>query len=143
MSTGSILLLLAAAACAVAALLHLACIPWGAAGYRFLGAGEAVVNAVAAGDWRPHASAVAVATLLAVAAAYALSGAGMLAPLPFLRPVLFGIVALLLARAAAFPLLRPMFPGNSNLFWWVSSSAVGALGLLFLSGALLAASPEA
>jgi len=136
MSMGSISLTLAAAACAAAAMLHFACIPWGAAGYRFLGAGEAVASAVAAGDRRPHISAVIVGILLLVAASYALSGAGMISSLPFLRPVLFIVAAILLARAAAFPLLRPMFPGNSNLFWLVSSTAAGALGLLFLLGAI-------
>ena len=131
------LLKLAAASCLLAALLHFACIPWGAAGYRFLGAGDVVVNAVASGDWRSHISAVVVGTLLLALAAYALAGAGVIRPLPFLRPVLLGFAAILLARAVAFPLLRPMFPGNSDLFWYVSSGLVGGLGLLFLLGALL------
>lgn len=140
MSMGSVFLAFAAAACGVAAILHFSCIPWGAAGYRFLGAGEVVANAVAAGDRRPHISAVVVGSLLLVAASYALSGAGVIAVLPLLHPVLFGIAAILLARAIGFPLLRPMFPGNSDLFWLVSSGVVGAIGLLFLLGAILTAS---
>lgn len=138
MSIGSLFLALAAVICTVAAILHFACIPWGAAGYRFLGAGEVVSNAVAEGDWRPHLSALVIGTLLLVAASYALSGAGMITSLPFLRMVLFGMAAVLIIRAVAFPLLRPMFPGNSDLFWLVSSGIVGVLGLLFLFGALLA-----
>lgn len=137
MSTSAILLTIAAAACVVAALLHFACIPWGAAGYRFLGAGETVANAVAAGDWRPHVSAVFVGTMLLVWAWCALAGAGLAVRPPLLQPALFIIAAVLLLRALAFPLIRPMFPGNSDLFWWISSGLVGALGLLFLMGAIL------
>ena len=125
----------AALICAIAALLHFACIPWGAEGYRFLGAGTTVVNAVASGDWRPHLSALVVGTLLLVAAAYALSGAGVLSPFPFLRPVLYIVSAVLIGRAIAYPILRPMFPGNSELFWLVSTSVVGFMGVLFLIGA--------
>jgi hypothetical protein len=133
---GAIFLKLAASACVVAALLHFACIPWGAGGYRFLGAGELVANAVDSGDWRPHISAVVVGTLLLVLAAYALAGAGVIQPLPLLQPVLFGFAAVLLIRAVMFPLLRPIFPGNSDLFWYVSSGAIGVLGIFLLSGAL-------
>lgn len=133
---GAIFLKLAASACVVAALLHFACIPWGAGGYRFLGAGEVVANAVESGDWRPHISAVVVGTLLLVLAAYALAGAGVIQPLPLLQPVLFGFAAVLLIRAVMFPLLRPIFPGNSDLFWYVSSGAIGVLGFFLLSGAL-------
>lgn len=137
MSTSAVLLTIAAVACVVAALLHFACIPWGAEGYRFLGAGEMAAKAVAAGDWRPHVSAVVVGTMLLVWAWYALAGAG-LAPLPpLLQPVLLVISAVLILRAVAFPLLRPIFPGNSELFWLVSSGLVGALGLLFLVGVVL------
>lgn len=130
-------LLLVAASCILAALLHFACIVWGSEGYRFLGAGEEVVKAVASGDWRPHISAVVVGSLLLVGAAYALSGAGFIAGLPFLRPVLFTFAGVFLMRAVAFPLLRPMFAGNSELFWVVSSAIVGILGFMFLLGAVL------
>jgi hypothetical protein len=136
MQMGEIFLKLAASACAVAALPHFACIPWGADGYRFLGAGEVVADAVASGDWRPPISAALVGTLLLVLAAYALAGAGVIQPLPLLQPVLFGSAAVLLLRAVMFPLLRPMFPGNSDVFWYVSSGAVGLLGLFILLGAL-------
>lgn len=138
MNIGQIFLILAAVVCTGAAMLHFACIPWGAEGYRFLGAGDTVVNAVAAGDWKPHMSALVVGTLLLVAASYALSGAGLIKPLPFLPYILFGVSTVLLVRAIAFPLLRPMFPGNTEIFWLVSSGLVGLLGLLFFCGALLA-----
>lgn len=136
MLTSSLALLLAAALCVIAAALHFACLVWGAAGYRFLGAGEKVVAAVEAGDRRPHVSAIVVGSMLLVWAAYAMAGAGVLPAMPLMRPVLFLIAGVLLARAVLFPLLLPAFPGNSMKFWLLSSLAVGVLGLLFLVGAL-------
>lgn len=141
MTISAILFSVAAAACVVAALLHFACIPWGANGYRFLGAGERTAKAVAAGNWRPHVSAAIVGTMLLVWAWYALAGAGLALSPPLLLPVHLVISAVLILRAIAFPLLRPVFPGNSELFWLVSSGLVGALGLLFLVGAILDRAP--
>lgn len=94
------------------------------------------MKAAAAVGCRPHFSAVVVGTMLLVWAWYALAGAGMALPPPLLHPVLFVIGAVLILRAMVFPLLRPKFPGNSELFWVVSSGLVGGLGLLFLVGAL-------
>ncbi len=132
----SFTLLLAAALCVIAAALHFACLVWGASGYRFLGAGENAVAAIEAGDKRPHISAVVVGTMLLIWAIYAIAGAGMLPAMPFMRPVLFLISGVLLARALLFPLLRPLIPGNSLKFWIISSLVVGVLGLLFLVGSL-------
>lgn len=126
----------------IAALLHFACIPWGAEGYRFLGAGETVANAVAAGDWRPHLSATAVGTVLLVCAWYALAGAGLTQSLPLQQPALLVIAAVLMLRAAAFPFLRSIFPGNSDIFWLISSGLIGALGLLFFVGVILSGKPS-
>ena len=69
---------------------------------------------------------------------YALAGAGLAPTPPLLRLGLFAIAAVLILRALAFPLLRSVFPGNSELFWFVSSGLVGILGVLFLVGTLLA-----
>jgi hypothetical protein len=136
MLTVSLVLPLAAVFCVIAAALHFACLTWGAAGYRFLGAGEKAAAAVEAGDRRPHVSAVVVGSILLVWAAYAMAGAGVFPAMPLMRPVLLLISGVLLARALLFPLLRPLFPGNSMKFWLISSIAVGVLGLLFLVGAL-------
>lgn len=136
MSSASVVLIIASILCVIAAVLHFACISWGAAGYRFLGAGDNVVTAVEAGDRRPHISAIVVGSVLLVWAAYALAGAGVFPAIPLMRPVLLLISIVLLARSIAFPLLRPLFPGNSKKFWYVSSFSAGALGLLFLFGVL-------
>lgn len=137
MVISTVLFSMAAAACVIAALLHFACLSWGANGYRFLGAGTKVARAVASGDWRPHASAVGVGALLLAWAWYALAGAGLAPSPPLLYPGLYAIAVVLIGRAVAFPILRPRFPGNSERFWLVSSGLVGALGLLFLAGAVL------
>lgn len=126
----------AAAATVIAAIAHFACIAVGPSAYRVMGAGARAVQAVERGDSRPHVAASVVGSALLVVAAYALSGAGLLPPLPLLRWVLAAAALVLLSRAFLFPLLRPRFPGNSTRFWVVSSMACLMLGSLYLVGAL-------
>lgn len=120
--TGTQALVAAAGFDAVAAAAHLACIAIGAPAYRFMGAGEKVVRAVGAGKRQPALVTSAVAAILMACAAYALSGAGVIARLPSTRVVLLLVGLSYLGRALAFPFLRRVFPGNSVLFWMVSSS---------------------
>ena len=125
---------------AVASVAHLACIALGAPAYRFMGAGERMVRAVEAGKVAPTLVTLAIASLLLVWAVYAFSGAGLAPPLPFTRPALLLISGVFLARASAFPLLRPVFPENSTTFWLVSSGICLALGLLYAVGFIAQAS---
>jgi len=81
-----------------AALLHVACIFGGPDWYRFFGAGEALAQADARGEWTPTMLTAGIATVLAVWAAYAFSGAGMLRRLPLMRTALVVISAIYLAR---------------------------------------------
>ena len=127
-------LLVGAALSLVAAILHFACIFWGTNGFRFLGAGEPIVSMSAAGHWYPPFIAFVIGTVLTVWAFYALSGAGVISPLPLLRVVLVGITAVYLLRATAFPLLKPIFPGNSTTFWLVTSGISLLIGLAHLTG---------
>lgn len=127
-------LLLGAALSLIAALVHFACIPWGANGFRFLGAGEPIVSMSAARHWYPPLVAFVIGTVLSIWATYALSGAGLLPPLPYLRLALVGITAVYLLRALAFPLLKPAFPGNSTTFWLVTSAICLVIGLAHLVG---------
>lgn len=116
------------------AILHFACIFWGANGFRFLGAGEPIVSMSAAGHWYPPFIAFVIGAVLAIWALYALSGSGVIPTLPYLRLVLVGITGIYLLRAVAFPLLKPAFPGNSTTFWLVTSAICLVIGLVHLVG---------
>jgi hypothetical protein len=133
---GTQALILAASSSAVAGLAHLACIALGPRAYRAMGAGERMALAVEAGKLRPTLVTLGIAGVLLLWSAYALAGAGVIGGLPFVRFVLPGISAVFLARAVAFPLLKPAFPENSETFWWVSSAICGAIGTLYLVGTL-------
>lgn len=127
-------LLFGAALSLVAAVLHFACIFWGANGFRFLGAGEPIVSMSAAGHWYPPFIAFVIGAVLATWALYALSGSGVIPPLPYLRLVLLSITVVYLFRAVAFSLLKPAFPGNSAMFWLVTSAICLVIGLTHLLG---------
>ena len=119
---------------ALAALLHLGCIVFGAPWYRFLGAGEQMARLAEAGSPYPTRMALGIAGILAVWSAYAFSGAGVLPRLPLLRTALCAITFVYLARAVAFPAIMPMFPGNSLAFWLTSSAICAVFGLVHLIG---------
>ncbi|GMV29077.1 MAG: hypothetical protein AMXMBFR59_12020 [Rhodanobacteraceae bacterium] len=127
-------LLAAAAADTAAALLHVGCIVFGASWYRFLGAGEGLARLAERGDPRPAQMAAVIAGVLLVWALYALSGAGVIRRMPFVRLVLALIAAVLIARGTLFFALLPYFPGNGLAFWLVTSAICVALGLLHAIG---------
>tara|TARA_R110000787_G_scaffold199842_2_gene310935 strand:+ start:376 stop:819 length:444 start_codon:yes stop_codon:yes gene_type:complete len=81
-----------------AALLHVACIIGGPAWYRFFGAGEAMATLAEQGSMTPTLITLAIAAILAIWAAYAFSGAGLLPRLPLLRTGLVVISAIYLLR---------------------------------------------
>ncbi len=81
-----------------ASLLHMACIIGGPDWYRFFGAGEGVAQAAERGEPLPHIMAGGIAAILAIWAAYAFSGAGLLPRLPLLRTGLVVISAIYLLR---------------------------------------------
>lgn len=137
LSAGAQALVLGAVLSAAAAVAHLSCIVGGAPAYRFLGAGERMARAAEAGRARPTLVTLAISGTLFLWAVYALSGAGLVEALPFTKVALTLISITYLARAVAFPLLKPAFPENSNVFWWVSSGICGSIGLLYAYGTLL------
>lgn len=99
-----------------------------------MGAGERTARAVEAKRLHPTLVTLLISGVLLLWAAYALSGAGVIVALPLTRFALTLICAIYLARAVAFPLLKPAFPDNSNTFWWVSSSICGFIGLVHAYG---------
>ena len=94
-------LVVSAGLSAVAALLHVGIVIGGPAWYRFFGAGEGFASAAAAGRWWPGFVTLGIAGVLGIWAAYALSGAGVLQPLPLLKPALVAITAVYLLRGLA------------------------------------------
>ena len=123
-------LIVGAAMSASAALLHLCCIVFGAPLYRFVGAGERMAQMAAAGHWYPTTAALVIAATLSLWALYALSGAGFIRRLPFLRLALCIITAVYVLRGVAFGLLMPYFPGNSLLFWYITSAICLTFGIV-------------
>lgn len=119
----------------VAAVAHLACIGLGARAYRFMGAGERLVRAVEAGRAGPTFITLAIAAVLVACAMYAFSGAGVI-ELPFTGVVLPLVSAAFLGRAVGFPLLKPVFPKNSDAFWMWSSALCLVLGMLYALGSI-------
>ncbi|WP_374486361.1 hypothetical protein [Zoogloea sp.] len=137
MSTfGTQALLIGGLLSAIAAVAHLACIALGAPAYRAMGPGEKMAQAAEAGKLRPTLVTLAIAAILFIWAAYALAGAGVIAPLPFTKLALTAICAVYLGRAVAFPLLKPAFPENSQTFWLVSSGICLAIGLVHVCGVI-------
>jgi hypothetical protein len=130
---GAPLLVLAALLTAVAALLHLVVIVQGPRGYQWCGAGNRIVAAARSGSRVPAALTSMICVVLLAWAAYALSGAGVIAPLPLLRPVLVAIASVFLLRALLGPFVL-VGNGRSARFVWVSSAICLVYGLLFLVG---------
>lgn len=127
-------LLAAAFCCGLAALAHAGCMLFGAAWYRFLGAGEQMAQLAEQGHWYPIVVTGAITFILLLWACYALSAAGVMRRLALTRLALVLISSILLLRGLAFAWLKPLFPENSLLFWLVSSGICLLMGALFAVG---------
>lgn len=127
--------LLVAGTCSMtAAAIHLACIVGGPEWFRLLGAGEGMAAMAARGHWYPAVVTACIAGILVIWGLYAWSGAGALRRLPLLRTVLCAITAIYLLRGVAFVPLQAYFPGNSPMFWYVSSAICFSIGMVHLVG---------
>jgi hypothetical protein len=127
-------LIAGAIASALASLLHLLCIAFGASWYRLLGAGERFAKLADAGSWTPALVTFCIAAMLALWSAYALAGAGVIRALPYTRLALCAIAAVYCFRGLAFPSLIIFFPDNSTTFWLTSSAISFGIGLLHVFG---------
>ncbi len=116
-----------------ASLLHIGCIIGGPDWYRFLGAGEGMAQAAERGEAYPALVTFAIAVILAIWAAYAFAGAGVIRRLPLMRTALVAITAIYLLRGAALiPALT--VPEMSSPFNIWSSVIVLGYGLAYLIG---------
>ncbi|MXO97127.1 hypothetical protein GRI34_11940 [Erythrobacter aquimaris] len=134
MNPGGRWLLAGAALSATASIIHLACIVLGAKWFRFFGAPEPLVAAYEQGDMQLVWMTIGIAIILAIWAAFAASGAGLLPRLPLLRTGLVAISAIYLARGAILlpALVRAPYPGSTFDIW--SSAIVLGFGLVYAYG---------
>ena len=127
--------LIAAAMCTfMAAVLHLFCIVFGGEWYLALGAGAEMARLADAGHWYPSVITLFISLVLVIWSLYALSGAKLLPKLLFLKFILVSISVVFLSRGVGFMFLKPMFPNNSEIFWFVSSSICFIIGMLYAIG---------
>jgi len=125
----------------VAALLHVLIIMGGPAWYRFFGAGEEMARMAEDGSSYPIFVTAAIALTLTIWGLYALSGAGIIRRLPFLKPVLViisiilllrGILGVPLALTIDHPYLNEL---AEKLIFMILSSVISlSMGLLYFQG---------
>ena len=119
---------------AAAALLHLAVIAGGPDWYRFFGAGEEMARMAEQGRLTPHIITLGIALLLAIWAAYAFAGAGLVRRLPLMRTALVAISAIYLLRGVVIVPALLQVPGMSNSFTLWSSAIVMVYALAYAIG---------
>ena len=142
MRMGDRLLLFGGGLTGVASLLHVAIILGGPDWYRFFGAGERMARLAARGSIYPAAITAGIAAILGLWTLYALSGAGVIRRLPFLRLALLLIAAIYLARGIlGIPVVLFMDDpyakelGAKMTFMVLSSAICVCLGLCYAAGA--------
>ncbi len=128
------ILLIAGILNATAAILHIGCIYFGAAWYRFFGAGEQMALMAEKGSLQPTIITSGIVIVLSIWASYAFAAAADV-KLPYMRPVLIVITSIYLIRAVVGGVLALMDIelGRSVDFWFWSS----AISLIFASAHLL------
>jgi hypothetical protein len=127
-------LTIGAALSAIAALLHVCIVFGGPAWYRFFGAGERMASGAAAGHLYPPVVTLLIACVLGTWAAYALSGAGVLQPLPLRVLALPVITAVYLLRGLAALALFVFARRRLTAFWVWSSLICLGFGVVHLVG---------
>ncbi len=130
----NIFLIAAGVSSAVAAILHLACIFFGASWYRLFGAGEQMASLAEQGSLIPTIVTSGIVIVLSVWALYAFSGAGLVGKLPLMRLALVVITSIYLIRGVAgfFLIANPI--GRSPEFWLWSSVICLSFGVIHLVG---------
>ena len=119
---------------AVASLAHLATIVGGPSWYRFMGAGERMARMAEKGELRPTLITLGIAAVLAIWAAYAFAGAGLIPRLPLMRTALVAISAIYLVRGLAPVPVLFVTTGGVTPFWLWSSLIVLTLGVCYAVG---------
>ena len=130
----NILFVVCAVLNAAVAVLHIGCIYYGAPWYRFFGAGEQMAILAEQGSIQPTIITTGIVLVLSSWSIYALSGAGVIVRLPFLKWALSAITFIYLLRGIAgfFLISEPL--GRSPQFWLWSSIICLSFGVIHLIG---------
>jgi hypothetical protein len=117
---------------AAASLIHIGCIIQGPAWYRLFGAPEPLIRALEQGNSTLHWMTAGIALVLAIWAAYAFAGAGLIRRLPWMHTALVAISAVYLARGLVIvPVLLQPSPRTFDIW---SSVVVLVYGILYALG---------
>lgn len=134
MNPGSPWLIAGGSLSLAASLLHLGVIAGGPDWYRFFGAGEKMARMAERGDWRAALITVGIASVLAIWAAYAFSGAQVIGRLPLLRTALVAITAVYLLRGLVLFHALVFMPAVVTPFLVWSSLIVLVYGIVHAVG---------
>ena len=119
-----------------ASIAHLAVIVGGPRWYDAFGAGPRMVRLAEQGSPVATAITLGIAAVLAVWAAYAFSGAGLIPRLPLLRLVLTAITAVYVLRAFGYIPALMVTGAPVGTFAWVSSAIVLVFAVVHVLGTL-------
>ena len=121
-----------------AAILHLAVVAGGPDWYRFFGAGEGMARMAERGMLQPTLITLGIVAILAVWAAYAFAGAGLIRRLPLMRTALVAISAVYLLRGLILAPMLAFRPERVDAFTVWSSLIVLAYGIAYAVGTIRA-----
>ena len=119
---------------AAAAALHLAVIAGGPDWYRFFGAGEGMARMAERGMAYPVVVTLSIALILAIWAAYAFAGAGLIRRLPMMRTALVLISCVYVLRGLMLAPLLALKPEFVDSFAIWSSLIVLVYGIAYAVG---------
>jgi hypothetical protein len=131
---GQVWLMAGAVLSAIAALLHIGCIVFGAPWYRFFGAGEKMARMAQQGNPKAALITSGIVIVLALWSLYALSGAGVVGRLPLLRTGLALIATIYVVRGLVVLPMLVVAPDKATPFWWWSSAICLSFGLVHVQG---------
>jgi len=129
-------LVAAGALSAAASAAHLAIIVGGPRWYDFFGAGPRMVRLAEQGSPKAALITFGIAAVLAVWAAYAFSGAGLIPRLPLLKLGLAAISAIYLLRAVGYIPALYATGASVGAFAWISSAIVLLYAVVHIAGTL-------
>lgn len=121
---------------AAASLAHLAVIAGGPRWYEVFGAGPRMVRLAEQGSPNAALITLGIAAVLAIWAAFAFSGAGLIPRLPLLKLALLAITAVYVVRAVGYIPALMATGAPVGTFAWVSSAIVLIYAVVHVLGTL-------